>query len=183
MWCMLTCVHFASLFIMPHQDFHLCCIVLSHLCCINKFMLHQGGPIGVIGQTKEYKCKESDGKNFDRVKKWRLKVTIGFPHVNTEAWQPTENLKIKCEDCILKCKILKIKSGWLDPPIKICQQFHIFHHPYNEKLSWRAVACWSTNLQDLKLQGITTRNCVVFANHIIIVFDTGCSVTEHRHRG
>ena len=145
-------------------------------------MLHQGGPIGVFGQTRDEKCKKSVGKNFDGVKKLKLKVTISFPHVKTKGWRPTENLKIKCEDCILQCKILKIKSGWLDPPIKICQQFHIFHHPYNEKLSWLAVACWSTNLQDPKLQGITTRNCVVFANHIIIVLDKGSSVTERRHR-
>ena len=41
--------------------------------------------------------------------------TEDFPHVKTEEWRPAESVKIKLEDCILKCKAPKINYGWLDP--------------------------------------------------------------------
>ena len=44
---------------------------------------------------------------------WRLLQT--FSHVKTEEWRPAKNVKIKCEDCILKCEDRKTNFGWSDP--------------------------------------------------------------------
>ena len=59
-------------------------------------------------------CEENEDKISGKVKKWRLKISLSFPHMKPEEWRPAENVMIKCEDCILKCEVLKIKSGWLD---------------------------------------------------------------------
>ena len=80
-----------------------------------------GALTGFLGRLKKLwflKCEESEDKIFVKVKKWRLKISLNFPHVKTELWRPTENVKIKCEDCILKCEDHKIKSGWLDPHVR-----------------------------------------------------------------
>ena len=51
------------------------------------------------------------------MKKWRQKIYLKFSHGKTEEWRPAEKVKIKSEDCILKCEDPKIISCWLDPQI------------------------------------------------------------------
>ena len=61
-------------------------------------------------------------------------------------------------------------------------EFYFFNHIYSEKLSSLAVACGPTTLQDLKLQVITTRNGVVFTNHLSILCTMSHGALWHSHR-
>ena len=70
------------------------------------------GPNRVFGKTEE-----SEDKIFGKVKKWRLKISLNFPHVKTKEWRPAECVNIKCEDCVRKCEDPKVNYGWLDPHI------------------------------------------------------------------
>ena len=37
--------------------------------------------------------------------------------MKTEEWCPADSVKIKREDCVLKCEDPKVNYGWLDPQI------------------------------------------------------------------
>ena len=73
------------------------------------------GPDRVFQKTENYgfvKCEESEDRIFGKVKKLSLKISPNIPHVKTEEWRQAENVKIKCEECILQCDDPKINFGW-----------------------------------------------------------------------
>ena len=45
------------------------------------------------GPNRDY--EKAEDKIFGHKKKWRLKISLNFPHVKTKDWTPAENLKIK----------------------------------------------------------------------------------------
>ena len=77
------------------------------------------GPNQVFGKTEDYgflsvKIVKTQSLAKWRNEDWRL-LSPNFPHVMTEEWSSADNVKIKCEDCILKWEDAESNFGWLDP--------------------------------------------------------------------
>ena len=81
-------------------------------------LLHSGGLTVFLGRLKiiGFLSVKKVKTHFLAKWIWRLKISPSLPRVKTEEWRSAKNVKIKCEDCILKCEDPKINCGWLDPP-------------------------------------------------------------------
>ena len=72
------------------------------------------GPTWFLGTLWLLNCEESEDTVFSKKGRLNIKFSPNFPHVKTEEWRPEENVKIKCEDCNLKCEYPELNFGGLD---------------------------------------------------------------------
>ena len=116
------------------------------------------GPNRVFGKTEDYGFLSVKKMKTKFLTKWRNE-DWRFLHVKTEEWRPAQSVKIKCEDCILKCEDPKINSCWLDPRIPIAQLLrrsihkkYIIHYFYNMSVMI-STNIWFKSLMSTVLDG------------------------------